>query len=720
MQVQGIKQSSSLYAVAALVAAVSVLIFLACHPDVLHGFSVNVLGTAVGDGGLYVWLTQSFMSDPSSALRFETNGMYPYPLTRAWSDSYLLPSALVLLFVSLGVSFVAAYNAVLVLALGANAGAVYVLARRLRLEHLFAVAAALVFGNSSYIVANIGHPQLLFFFWVPLAWSLVLPEVGVRRAAARQWLLAGVCVTAAFYSAVYYAIFAVIGFGIVWLREFLSGVSSPRRSLRTALLALLGAFPIAYGMPAYLAVQGYFGARGLYEAEAFAASGLSYLSFSSFHSIYSFTSQWSHGEGWLGAGFCALVLVCVSGARWALACSRIVGLALLSALAVLVVSSSTVDASTTTETLIGISAWGVLLTAIVLTWRMDRAWGALVLICAVFFVFSFGPGGNPEKGEPAFAPLGVIYERLPGVSSIRAVGRFGIVVILGVLLGAARVVQRMLAGKDNRHRGVVKIVSAAVLCGVGLLENSVSFIPFMPLPKAPVAVEEVAQEAEGGVVSIVLPFGGARNEERVQSLSELAILNTQYTLWSSAPGSVFPVLNGYSGQRSKLQKELPDVTSGFPDARSLDYLARICGVRSVLVVPQLSAEWDAATFDRALNEWAASLSKVTRSSDGSMRIDLADRPLRVTPGSPVTFFAPRSHPTRLEVTAVSSESCDVTIESLGKQRDGNVEPIRNERFLVSRRQEIRVVPPAGLSAASPHVVRIGATGCEVQVVCEPR
>jgi hypothetical protein len=149
---------------ACAVGLLAVGIFLALHPMVRTFFTERFLGGSYGDGGLYVWLTQVFASDPRSALSFETNALYPYPRTRAWSDSFLLPSLVSYLLTQSGVSLAAAYNTVLLLALGANAGATYLLARKLGLEQVFAVAAGLIFANSSYLLGNIGHPQLLFFF----------------------------------------------------------------------------------------------------------------------------------------------------------------------------------------------------------------------------------------------------------------------------------------------------------------------------------------------------------------------------------------------------------------------------------------------------------------------------------------------------------------------------------------------------------------------------
>jgi hypothetical protein len=206
-------------------------------------------------------------------------------------------------------------------------------------------------------------------------------------------------------------------------------------------------------------------------------------------------------------------------------------------------------------------------------------------------------------------------------------------------------------------------------------------------------------------------------------MSEQAIVNTQYTLWSSAKGAVFPVVNGYSGQRTKIQKEIADISADFPDAKSLDYFSRICGLRTVFVIPSMSATWNATKFEEALAEWQGSFSKVTRASDGSLAIELAEREQVVTSAKPITFFAPRSSVARLTLSLATSEEtsekCGVTVESLGKLADGEVAPLQSTSYLIVGQQEVRIPPPPELSKASPHVLRVSSVqGCQVRVGCD--
>jgi hypothetical protein len=661
-----------------------------------------------------VWLTQLFVSDPRSALSFETNALYPYPRTRAWSDSFLLPSIASYLLVRCGLSLAAAYNTVLLFALGANAAAAYLLARKLGLEQVFAVAAGLILGNSSYLLGNFGHPQLVFFFWIPLAWSFVLPPAQGLRAKTMAWFAAGMCVTGAFYSAVYYAVFIAIGLAIVWISESVRGVASIRRSLRTLLSSAVGALPIVYALPAHLAVQGYFGSRGLYEAEAFSANGLSYLSYSSFHDLYAVTARLSHSEAQLGAGYVLTAIAVFGGALAVVRRTSVLGALCILSFAVLCTASSVVDLSHTQEWLVTYSTWTVLVCALLATRKIAAPRGVWFVILVVFFLLSFGPGGNPVKGEPAYTPLAILYDRIPGLSAVRAVSRFGSVIVLGLIIGAAQVVQSVLTNTRTQGISTKGAVGACLLCGIGLLENSVTTLPFDAPAPAPQAVVEYARQASSQGAVVFLPFSGALDEQGVPRGSEFAVLNTRYAQWSSMERP-FHTVNGYSGQRSKIQGELAQALENFPSQKGFDALAKICGVSTLLVTPQLDLGAPGVLIkDRTFPEQIAS---VERFDDGSAIVKLSELRVSVEPNQPRTFFASRKQTAIVSVQPATGSSCEVKLQSLGKSEEEKLQPIHEETFVVSQAQELRAVAPARLQAGSPHIIRVSISGCTARVGC---
>jgi hypothetical protein len=698
----------------------SLIVFLWLHSQVLTYFDTRFLGGAFGDGGLYVWLTKSFITDPWKALHFETNAFYPYPISRAWSDSFLLPSIVVSLLVSLGSQFAAAYNVVLLCALALNGLASSLLAATLGLRPLGAFAVGLMVANSSYFISNVGHPQLLFFFWIPLAWSAALGSHGALRIASRRWLYAGLCVSGAFYCAVYYAIFASIGLAIIWLTRFFSGQISQRRALRTLILATIGASPILCALRYYLAVQSYFGERGVYEATAFAASGLSYLAFSPLNDLFGTTASFTHSEAFLCPGYTVLgvSIIATTVAVWKR--SRWSVLLLAVSLLVLGVSSSVVDASKTSEYLICLSAWLVLLLAVWASLSARSPIRVLLVISALFFVLSFGPGGDPTKHEPTFAPFGALYSLVPGLASIRAVSRFGSVVILGLIIGA---VHGCLTFGASRPR--LATILIAILTGATLAENSVSTVPLDTIPPAPVAFELLSRKDAQGEAALALPFGGSIEGSGISGWSEIAILSSQYAQW--ATDSKTTLVNGYSGQRTKLQYELARVTNSFPSPEAFEYFGRICGLRWIIVIPSLFPSWNEESFTRRLAELSAYTSAIEVSADKSVLIKLVDKTIPIPSQSDsesLVLFSPAHKPLSLKIpsldtrpSSAATSACMITTEILNKAGTG-----AKVTFPLPEAGFSDLMPSQGSSRASrdlalPSLARISASGCRPRVSC---
>lgn len=707
-----------------LTGLLAIAVFLLLHPNVVEFYSTRFIGGSVGDGGLYVWLAQSFLKDPWQALLFETGTLYPYPYTRAWSDTFLLPSSVALLFNAIGIPFTAAYNSTLLLTFSSNAVTCALLAQRVGLKPAFAVAVGVLFANSSYLVGNLGHPQLLFFFWIPLAWWCVIPANSYERASSRSWYAAGLCVAGAFYCAVYYAIFAAIGLTLIWFRDLFLGRLSVRRALRTILFATLGALPVIYALPPYMAVQRYFGSRGLHEAAHFAATGLSYLSFSPLNDIFGRTSALSHSEAYLSPGYSItiLALITIFSSCWRR--SRLLTTAIAIATATLAISSSTLDQGNSSEQLLCVSSWIVLIAMIAFTLRDRSGLASFAFIATVFLIFSLGPGGNPHKHEPAFAPLGVLFSKVPGLAAVRAVGRYGAVVVMASFIIAALGVQRYISSTRRHIIAISSGAAASLLLIFGLLDNLLTTIPIdAPLPTAKAFSTLISDPSARGA-ALVLPFSSKTSENSDYGWSKVAVLNSSYALWmSSTPDSqVTPthisLVNGYSGQRSKLLTQLPRVTLNFPDQISLDYFARICGLRYIVVVPSLFDQWSDLLFDQKLKENGAAFTAVQRFDDGSILLTLAERELLGADHLLPPFFAPADNTLRLIVAPRQGESCLITATSLGKSGNGRRAALQSSEYTVARQQTITLTPPSKVFSATPHIVEMLVQGCSAGIRCE--
>ena len=719
------KRASNSYT-AFLSGIASLVVFLWLHPQILTYIDSRFIGGAFGDGGLYVWLTKLFVADPWKALHFETNSFYPYPISRAWSDSFLLPSLMASLLVSLGAQFAVAYNIVILSAIALNGFAASLLASTLSLRPVGAFAVGLMVANSSYFIGNAGHPQLLFFFWIPLAWSAALGSSGALPTASRRWLYAGLCVTGAFYSAVYYAIFASIGLAVIWLVRLFLGQVSQRRALRTLMLATIGASPIVYALRYYLAVQSYFGKRGVYEATAFAASGFSYLAFSPLNDIFGKTSSVTHSEALLCPGYLALAIAVVTAAITAWNRSRPASICLALATLSLCAFSSIIDTSMTSEYAICISSWLVILLAVFISLSARSPLDIFIAISAIFFVLSFGPGGDPTKHEPTFAPFGALYSLVPGLTSIRAVSRFGSVAILGLVIGAVYGCLRLGAVRPR-----LTITLLSLLTGITLAENSVSTIPLDTISATPQAFDVVARATTPTEAVLALPFGGKVQGRDITSWSDIAILSSQYAQW--ATDARIQLLNGYSGQRTKLQSELARVTASFPSRESFEYFAKICGLRWIVVTPTLLASWDEDSFMRQLGELSAYTSEVIVSPDKSVAIRLADVaiPISATSDSEgLVLFAPRHAPPRIQIPApdasITSGPCLITTEipRKGGTSAGVTFPLSASGFngIAPSYDPARLLPSSAFttSRAAPTLLRLSASGCAPRVSCTSR
>ncbi len=702
----------------------SIVVFLWLHPLILTYGDTRFLGGSFGDGGLYVWLVKLFVADPWQALHFETNSMYPYPLSRAWSDSFLLPSLLVSLLTFFGISVALAYNVVLICAIALNGASSSLLASTLGFRPIGAFAAGLMVANSSYFIGNAGHPQLLFFFWIPLAWSTVLSSPVDKRSTSRRWLYAGLYVSGAFYSAVYYAIFATLGLALIWLLHFLGSQMSQRKALRTLLLAALGASPIIYALRYYLAVQAYFGERGPYEAAAFAASGLSYFSFSPLNEIYGQSAVLSHSEAFLCPGYVILALALVTACIAAWQQSRLITACSALAVIALCISSSIIDVSMFSEYLVCTSSWLLLLFAFWLSLSGRSSIGIFAALACLFFTLSFGPGGDSTKHEPTFAPFGVLYAVAPGLGSIRAVGRFGSVAILGLILGGVYGCLRLTASRPRLTNALI-----ALLTGITLAENSISAIPLDSISATPMAFDIASKKGTRGDAVLALPFGGKSEGREIRSWSDLAIVSSQYSQW--ALDSSITLVNGYSGQRTKLQSELARVTHSFPSKESFEYLARICGLRWVVISPHLYSSWDEESFMRRLAELSSFTSEVLVSPDKSIAIRLANTAISIGAApdqEPLILTGPSPAPIRVAISptrpSLADSACMITTEiprKIGSDArvtftlptggfSGLAPSFDPERFQVLSRENA--------SRAAPTLLRVTASGCAPRISCD--
>lgn len=680
---------------------------LLIHPAMLERWNMSTIGGSEGDGGLYVWLTQSFHFHPLQALTFESNTLYPYPLTRAWSDSFLLPSIAVHILAEFGTPLHIAYNFVIMSALVLNGVATQALARAVAAPRLAALAAAILFANCSYIFGNLGHPQLMFFFWAPLSWSLIIG----RPPRFVPWLLAGLCTSASFYCSVYFSIFGVLGAALIMVLR-LAGRSMPVIHAITAGLAFaVGLLPILPAVPSYLAIEGAFGSRQLFEAAAFSASGISFVSFSSFNDLFGATASWTNAEATLCAGY----LVTVVALWFALYSSRERSMAwtyLNGALvAVTLVASSIRGYGELPHLICAAALWGLLLAAPTLCIRERTLGSLLYCVVVVFFVLSMGPGGAEVNNEPMHAPLAYVWGHVPGFDSIRAVARYGIVVVMGLCIASCWAVSSL----DRGSKALSFILLLVFLVG-GLFENRISTFPLDPPLPPPKAFAALATRAGEDVAALALPFTG-RNEKGEISWSRIATLNSKYAIWG-APFT-FKLVNGYSGQRSRLQYALAEKLLSFPSADSLYEVSRVCGVEWIIIVPSLEKEWNEAKFKEDLKAFSAYLSIVETYPDGSILLKLIPT-TTVSGGKPVTLLAPEGRDLSIKARAKGS-SCTLKAYQLSRGEGRNDKPSHRIALTVDQETSVKLQNATPTGAGAPTAFQLEVEGaCEASLACSLR
>jgi hypothetical protein len=230
---------------------------------------------------------------------------------------------------------------------------------------------------------------------------------------------------------------------------------------------------------------------------------------------------------------------------------------------------------------------------------------------------------------------------------------------------------------------------------------------------------------------LALPFGGTIDGRSVTGWSEIAIFSSQYSQW--ATDAKITLINGYSGQRTKLQFELARVMSSFPSSESFEYLERICGLRWIIVAPSLSPSWNEESFMRRLEELSAYTSEVEVSADKSILIKLADRPIPIplesAPES-LVFFAPAHVTPHIKLAPIepsqAMSACMITTEiptKSGTSERGTFKLTEVGFDGIAPSYDSSRTPGSPLAKrtlASPNLLRIFASGCAPLVSCGTR
>lgn len=414
----------------------------------------------------------------------------------------------------------------------------------------------------------------------------------------------------AFLTTVQYAIFGLLAahvflIGIILLRPHYFR----RRDYIHWCCGLALGLPMLYPFARpYLDVQAVFGERHLYEAFYFSATGLSFISATPFSLLYSFTSNWSHAEGSLFAGLAVTIFVLIGLRRLAEA-QPLRSLALLFALAFLttLVLSSVAAEDAILLNLTAVTSWCTLLALFVFLVRLgqiERFLGFTILtnralfcsitfVAIVFLLLSLGPLGNPENKQIAAGPFTLLFILLPGFSSVRACARLGVVTILCFCA---------LFGLSAAHHTRKKRTRLPMLSGLLIIvtiEGLARVYPLEPQTPRSALAPTIAAHASPADALIVLPFSGPVDTSGdIVSWSEFARLNVDHML--TGLESNLPVVNGYSGQRTKLMREFAKHLIDFPSEESTNTLMQVANLHFVLFRSRYVTNFDPEAFSKTI------------------------------------------------------------------------------------------------------------------------
>ncbi len=548
-------------------AAALILITVLCllRLPALELFSSHLLGGNGPDTYLYFWLVNTFPKNFLEYGWFETNSFYPYRDTLAFSDSFLPPTLIYYVFKQIGLSEIQSWNLLFMLANFLNGFCVLLLGREAGLKKVPALIVSLIFISSSYFTEHLGHPQLQFFFFIPLIVGIFLKLL--KTPCLKLSMALSTMIALAFCTSVYNAICACLACFLYYffciLKEKRLDLYQLRFLLTSALITLVILLPV---LIPYLRIKELFGARGFHEFYNFAFSAGSFFNASPLSSYYS-GLNFSHSEAgfFWGVACLTLLFICIVQIYRA---DKALCVALIGSL---LFSEKLLFSFLGRETRLifcAIFCWITVIRLISVVYKKNlpacTAAGIMVLLVAL------GPLGYKEINVAAAGPFTFFYYLFPGVDSLRAISRLGAAAILLLIVGNSAYLNRLN-------------LKLLVLLPVLFIDSATTAIPLAPLAPKPQIFEELNHHYNKGDAVLVTPLSGMLDKNRnIQSWSEVAALNSQYLvdLRESAP----KLLNGYSGQRPKSLYTLPKIMARFPDQKSLQLLSEYKDLKWIVVL----------------------------------------------------------------------------------------------------------------------------------------
>jgi len=346
------------------------------------------------------WFAHALRTAPAHL--FDTNIFYPEAGTLALSDAMPLQGLLAAPLVFARLPPVLVHNLLMLVPIAASGAAMFALARYLTGSRGAALAAGIAFAYAPYRFDHLGHMELQWAFWMPLAFLALHRTLDTGRW--KYGFALGACVALQILSCIYYGIFLVT---ILPPAAVLLSIRDRQVAWTRAIapiaagVALALAVSVPYALP-FARQHAEVGDRSTRDVDSFSARPWSYLSVPEGNALYGDPASPGRQERRLFPGSVIVLLA---------------------------------------------------LTGLLLRPPSRRQIVYLLLLVAAFEA-SLGFNGFLY---PALARL------LPAYRSLRSMGRFGIVVMMALSVLGAYGYAALMSGRTVRVR---RMLCAAVACAL--------------------------------------------------------------------------------------------------------------------------------------------------------------------------------------------------------------------------------------------------------------
>ncbi len=183
------------------------------------------------------WIARQLFRDPLNL--FDANIFYPHHDTLAYTEPLIIPGLLAAPIHWLGGSALLAHNTLVLLGYTFTALAMYVLVRSWTGDHRAGLLSGALFAFSTALMTRTAHLQAVHIYWLPLAFLAFQHLLTHRRTRDAAWL--GLCVLGAALTSGYlivFVFFALAAAALVRIGEF-GGRDGARLLLRLAAAAVV-------------------------------------------------------------------------------------------------------------------------------------------------------------------------------------------------------------------------------------------------------------------------------------------------------------------------------------------------------------------------------------------------------------------------------------------------------------------------------------------------